>query len=94
MFHEFIQATLKGDKDTITRLAEQQFADKVIGNLDNIKKHNLSFERGPGLCSHLVREDEGYYGNLRKNMISDNKEDYIIDQVLIKGLSTTRSENS
>ena len=53
----------------------------------------MTFEKGTGLLNDIVKEDNTDYGEFRANLISDEKESYTIDTLLIKGLSPIRSEN-
>ena len=40
-----------------------------------------------------IKQDQTDYGALRGNLISDIKETYIVDQMIIKGVSPNREEN-
>lgn len=72
-------------------MLESKFADKIIQNLDKIKASTIQFKQGNGLCN--IKKDQTEYGALKNNLVSDNDQSYLIDSVLIKGLSVNRSEN-
>lgn len=74
-------------------MAEKRFAQKMIENLPKIKKSEISFEKGTGMVSDIIREDKTDFGILRKNLISDINETYVIDSMIIKGVSANREEN-
>lgn len=40
-----------------------------------------------------MKKDNTDYGALRANLVSDNDKTYIIDNMIIKGISPVRSEN-
>ena len=79
------------DETKIRSMLEKNFADKIITNIEKIKKSNLQFKKGPGLCN--IQNDQTDYGALKNNLISDSEQSYLIDSVLIRGLSVNRSEN-
>ena len=69
-------------------MAEKNFADKLIGNIDLIK--DMKFERGKGLCKDLIKEsEEAYESNIQSNL----DETYIVDSIFVKGVSHIREEN-
>ena len=74
-------------------MAEKRFGEKMIENLPNIQKSEIKFERGAGKVQNLVKQDSRDFGVLRKNLISDIQEDYIVDSMIIKGVSADREEN-
>lgn len=41
----------------------------------------------------LIKRDETDYGDLRGNLVSDNQDTYIVDSMIIKGVSPRREEN-
>jgi hypothetical protein len=41
----------------------------------------------------LIQKNDTDFGNLRKNLISDIEESYIVDSMIIKGVSAYRDEN-
>ena len=92
-FYDFIQAVIDQDQDKIKAMAEKRFAEKMIENLPSIKKSEINFERGRGKVQNLVKEDSRDFGVLRKNLISDIQDDYIVDSMIIKGVSSKRDEN-
>ena len=83
----------KGDEDKIRALAEKRFANQIIKNLPKIKSSQISFDKGPGKVSDLVKENNTDFGILRKNLISDINESYIVDSMIVKGVSANRDEN-
>ena len=92
-YFEFIDAILAQDEKKIEAMAEKRFATKVIANLSKVKANEMKFTREKGLVADIVKEDDTDYGALRANLISDNKEDYIINTILVKGVSVRRDEN-
>ena len=92
-YFDFIDAILAQDKEKIESMAEKRFAEKIIGNLSKVGANEMTFKRESGLVSDIVKEDDTDYGSLRANLVSDIKEDYIIDSMIIKGVSVHRDEN-
>ena len=92
-FNEFLQALCENDKEKIKSMAEKRFGEKMIENLPNIQKSEIKFERGAGKVQNLVKQDSRDFSVLRKNLISDIQEDYIVDSMIIKGVSADREEN-
>ena len=60
MFFNFIDAMLKGDEATIRAMAEVRFAEKLMTNLSNAQKSQITFQRGKGLVE--IKKDETDYG--------------------------------
>lgn len=88
-FYEFIQALIDKDEEKIKQVAEARFASKIIENLP--KLNDFKFERGPGLSS--IAPSETNYGDLRHNLVSDIEGDYLVDCMLVRGVSPDRSQN-
>jgi hypothetical protein len=40
-----------------------------------------------------AKQDDTDYGQLRKNLVSDIEDTYIVDSMIIKGVSVNREEN-
>lgn len=72
-------------------MTEKRFGDKLAANLSGIQKSQIKFEKGKGLVD--AKSDETDYGQLRKNLVSDIEDTYIVDSMIIKGVSVHRSEN-
>lgn len=89
-FNEFLDAVVASDEDKIKTMAEKRFADKIIFNLPAFKKAGLEFKRGQGLCDIKSKTDE----TLGDKMAHQVAEDYIVDMMLVRGLSVDRDENS
>jgi len=92
-YYDFIDAILAQDKEKIEAMAEKRFAEKVVANMSKVAGNEMQFNRERGLVSELVKEDDTDYGALRANLVSDIKEDYIIDTMIVKGVSVRRDEN-
>ena len=75
-------------------MAEERFANKVVSGFDAIRNEKITFARGKGLSTHLMKEDQTDYGNLRENLVSDEKEDYLVSTMLVKGVAADRSKNA
>ena len=88
-FYDFLDAVVSADEDKIKAMAEKRFADKIIFNLPSFKKAGLQFKRGQGLCEIKSKSNEG----LGENMAHQITEDYIVDQMLVRGLSVDREQN-
>ena len=41
----------------------------------------------------MIKTDDTDYGQLRKNLVSDISESYVVDTMLVKGVSVLREEN-
>ena len=92
-FFDFLKAIEDGDAAKIEKMAEKKFAARVIENLPKIKTEGLKFERGAGLSKDLVKVDQTDFGVLRKNLVSDIEESYIVDHMIVKGVSLDRARN-
>ena len=75
------------DEEKIKQVAEARFAAKIIENLPKLK--DFKFERGPGLTT--IAASETNYGDLRHNLVSDIEGDYLVDCMLVRGVSPDRS---
>ena len=93
-FYDFLNAIETQDKAKIERMAEKRFAARLIENLDAVKAAGVKFERGTGLSQNLVKVDETDYGMLRQNLVSDIEDTYIVDNMIVKGVSSDRSQNA
>jgi hypothetical protein len=74
-------------------MSEERFANRVVENLEAIKKNEIKFVKDPALAQSLARKDGTDLGELRGNLVSDNSSSYIVDSVIIKGVSPRRKEN-
>lgn len=90
-FFSFIDAMCQGDETAVRAMAEKRFADKIAANLAGIQKSGIKFQRGKGLVE--TKKDDTDYGNLRQNLVSDIEDTYVVDSVIIKGVSVNRDEN-
>lgn len=88
-FYDFLDAIVASDEDKIKSMAEKRFADKIIFNLPAFKKAGLKFKRGQGLCNIKSTPN----ANLSDKMAHQVTEDYIVDMMLVRGLSVDRDEN-
>jgi hypothetical protein len=91
LFSFFDVLTTTQDQQKIRSMLESRFADKILSNLDKIKASKIQFKQGQGLCK--IKKDQNDYGALKSNLVSDIDQSYMIDNLLIKGLSVNRSEN-
>jgi len=93
-FYHVIKALCEGDKDTIANNTEKYFGEKLISNMDAIKKSGLKFDPSKGdEVKAFAVQDQTNYGALRKNFISDNEETYIVNTFLVRGVSSDRDSN-
>lgn len=92
-FLKFVSAALQQDEATVRANAEHNFADRVVSNFAQIKESGLKFEPGSGQLDNLIKADTADYGMLRSNLISDIDQTYIVDNLLVQGVSARRSEN-
>ena len=90
-FYEFISALETGDEQKVRQMAEKRFADKLVEMLPEIRKAGIKLDKTKGL--NKITEDSSDFGILRKNLISDIKEDYVVEHMLIQGVSTNRELN-
>ena len=59
--------------------------------MEKLKKNELKFTRD---TSNLkIVQDKTDFGDLRQNLLSDNENSYIVDSMIIKGVSVRREEN-
>jgi hypothetical protein len=49
-FFELLDAVVSSDEARVRVMTEKRFADKIVANLPALKKADLKFERGSGLC--------------------------------------------
>lgn len=84
---------LDGDQHKIEAMTELRFGKQIVERLADIKKHEMKFEADPSLIQKFIKKDDTDFGDLRGNLVSDNDENYIIDSMIIKGISPKRDEN-
>ena len=72
-------------------MAERNFSSKILDNLEKIHKNEFSFDQNEKAV--VKTSDTTNYGDLRSNLISDNTSSYIVDSMLIRGVSVNRDEN-
>lgn len=92
-FVTFMQAAVARDEATVSSMAEKTFAEKLVGNFDKIAESKLEFVPGAGQLGGVVKADSTDFGHLRKNLVSDSPETYIIDSLLVQGVSAQREKN-
>ena len=75
-------------------MTEKRFGAQIINNLDNINKQEFHLDRyNLRDMKKKVVADSKDYGDLRANLVSDNRDTYIVDSMIIKGVSPRRDEN-
>jgi len=89
-FYSFIKALEEGDANKIRAMSEKRFGQEVVANLDMIKKNEIKFVKED---KAQIKSDSTDYGDLRANLTSDNNDTYIVDSLIVKGVSVIRSEN-
>lgn len=87
-FYTFTDAMLNDDEKTIEKMAEKRFAAKLLPNLKDVKQNKVKLVRDISLIEPLIKENTTNFGELRNNLISDNKDSYIVENILIKGISS------
>lgn len=60
--------------------------------MEKLKKNEIKFHP-KDIKGLKIVEDNSEFGDLRQNLVSDMKESYIIDSMIIKGVSVIREEN-
>ena len=74
-------------------MAEKRFAKELLQNIEKYSKNEIKFKHDPSLIESRVTKDTTDFGDLRANLISDNNDSYIVDSIIIKGVSPNRDEN-
>jgi len=74
-------------------MAEKRFATKILSGLEKIQNNAFKLERDLNEVEKIVKTDTTDYGDLRANLVSDNEGTYIVDSMIIKGVSINRDEN-
>ena len=93
-FQEFLKDLLNRDEQKVRAFAEKNFADKLVAGFENIEKSGLKLEMGPGLIDDVIKPDQTNYGQLRGNLVADIEGDYIIENLLVQGVSSIRADNA
>lgn len=92
-FQVFLNAIVEQDQKKIQAMAEKRFAEKLISNLTQIKNKQVKYIPDRSLLADIIVPDSTDFGDLRGNLVSDNSSTYIVDSMIIKGVSVNRDEN-
>ena len=92
-FQTFLQAMIDQDEQKIQAMAEKRFASELISNLNQIKSKQVKYIPDRSLLANIIVPDTTDFGDLRGNLVSDNTDTYVVDSVIIKGVSVNREEN-
>ena len=90
---EFMNSIISRDEEVLKKVAEERFAEKLIAGFEKTKATNLKFEKGSGQLDSIIKEDTTTYGDKKENIRSTMTSNYIVEHMLVLGVSANRKEN-